>query len=227
MTRKNRYVRRAHLSAPQFRALLRLFALDLEATKVAALTGLNRNTVNRYFLALRGRIAQACEQEVPLRGTVEVDESYFGPRRVRGKRGRGAGSKTIVFGLFKRHGKVYTEIVSDATKRTLQAIVRGKVDSRSVIHSDRWRGYDGLVDMGSRKHHRVQHGEGVFALRRGIHINGIESFWGTAKTRLAKRRGIRPHLFYLHLKECEFRFNHRQDNLYRVLLEMLRKDPLN
>jgi transposase-like protein len=227
MTRKNRYVYRAHVSTAQFRHLLRLFALDLEATKVAALTGLNRNTVNRYFLAIRGRIAQACEQEAPLRGTVEVDESYFGPRRVKGKRGRGAGSKTIVFGLFKRNGKVYTEIVPDATKRTLQAIVRGKVDSRSIIHSDSWRGYDGLVDMGYRKHHRVHHGEGVFALRRGIHINGIESFWGTAKTRLAKRRGIRPHLFYLHLKECEFRFNHRHENLYAVLVQMLKNDPLN
>lgn len=196
MTRKNRYVRREHLSAAQFRSLLCLFALGLEATKVAALTGLNRNTVNRYFLAIRGRIAQACEQEAPLRGTVEVNESYFGPRRVKGKRGRSAGSKTIVFGLFKRNGKVYTEIVPDASTRTPQTIVRGKVDSRSVIHSDSWRGYDGLVGMGSRKHHCVQHGEGVFALRRGIHINGIESFWGTAKTRLAKRRGIRPHLFY-------------------------------
>ncbi|MBM4121115.1 MAG: IS1595 family transposase, partial [Nitrospira sp.] len=38
---------------------------------------------------------------------------------------------------------------------------------------------------------------------------------------------IRPHLFYLHLKECEFRFNHRQSNLYQLLLEMLRQDPLN
>jgi len=191
------------------------------------LTGLNRNTVNRYFMALRQRIARACEQEAPLRGTVEVDESYFGPRRVKGKRGRGAGCKTIVFGIFKRNGKVYTEIVPDAKKRTLQAILRGKVARRSIIHSDGWRGYDGLVDVGYRKHHRVRHADNVFALGSGIHINGIESFWGTAKTRLAKRRGIRPHLFYLHLKECEFRFNYRHGNLYNKLLEMLRQDPLN
>jgi transposase-like protein len=105
--------------------------------------------------------------------------------------------------------------------------VRGNVDSRSIIHSDGWRGYDGLVDMGYRKHRRVLHGTNEFARGRGIHINGIESFWGTAKTRLAKRRGIRPHLFSLHLKECEFRFNHRHENLYTVLLKMFRKDPLN
>jgi transposase-like protein len=39
-------------------------------------------------------------------GQIEVDESYFGARRVRGKRGRGARGKTIVFGLFKRASKV-------------------------------------------------------------------------------------------------------------------------
>jgi len=108
MTRKNRYVHRAHISGTQFRDLVRLFALDLEATKVAVLTGLNRNTVNRYFQAIRQRIARVCEQTAPWRGTVEVDEAYFGPRRVKGKRGRGAGSKTVVFGIFKRNGHVST-----------------------------------------------------------------------------------------------------------------------
>ena len=227
MAQKNRYVHHAHISNARFREVVRLFALDLEATKVAVLTGLNRNTVNRYFLALRQRMAQVCERAAPWRGTVEVDESYFGPRRVKGKRGRGAGSKTIVFGIFKRNGKVYTEIVPDASKPTLQAILRGRVARHSIIHSDGWRGYAGLVDVGYRKHHRVLHGANEFARGRGVHINGIESFWGTAKTRLAKRRGIRPERFYLHLKECEFRFNHRHDNLYQLLLEMLKKDPLN
>jgi transposase-like protein len=52
-----------------------------------------------------------------------VDESYFGARRVRGKRGCGALGKTIVFGLLKRGDKVYTEIVSDCSAATLQSIV--------------------------------------------------------------------------------------------------------
>ncbi|MBT4258756.1 MAG: IS1595 family transposase, partial [Nitrospina sp.] len=33
--------------------------------------------------------------------------------------------------------------------------------------------------------------------------------------------------FYLHLKECEFRFNHRGQNLYKLLLKIIRKSPLN
>src|SRR5215472_3372545 len=69
--------------------------------------------------------ASASHERVNRRRPCVVDESYFGPRRVKGKRGRGAGSKTIVFGIYKRNGKVCTEIVPDATKHTLQAILRG------------------------------------------------------------------------------------------------------
>ena len=75
-----------------------------------------------------------CEQASPLSGEVEVDESYFGAQRVRGKRGRGASGKTIVFGILKREGNVYTEIVPDASKRQLQQVIRGKVDVSSIIH---------------------------------------------------------------------------------------------
>ncbi|OGV52176.1 MAG: hypothetical protein A2X49_05880 [Lentisphaerae bacterium GWF2_52_8] len=58
------------------------------------------------------------------------------------------------------------------------------------------------------------------------HINGIESFWGVAKTRLSKFKGIHKSTFYLHLKECEFRFNHRNDDLYRLLLNLINKRQL-
>ncbi len=148
MKGKNKYARRSRISEAKLRQLIKLFALDLEATKISQLTNLNRNSVNRYLMEIRKRIAEHCEEQLKLSGVVEVDESYFGARRVRGKRGRGAGHKTIVFGIFKRNGHVYTEIIPDARKATLQAVIRGKVTSESVIHSDGWRGYDGLVDLG-------------------------------------------------------------------------------
>jgi len=62
-------------------------------------------------------------------GEVEGDESSFGARRVRGKKGRGAGGKTIVFGILEQQGKVYTGIVPDASKKPLQAVIRGQVGS--------------------------------------------------------------------------------------------------
>ena len=222
---KNRYAKRSKISEAKIRDLIRLFALNLDATQIAVLTSLNRNTVNRFLKALRKRIALYCEEQSPLSGEIEVDESYFGSRRVKGKRGRGAFGKTIVFGLFKRNGKVYTEIVPDCSKETLQGIIRGKVALESVIYSDGWRGYNGLVDVGYGKHLRVDHGKDQFVVGPA-HINGIEGFWGFAKSRLTRFRGTCPSTFYLHLKECEFRFNHRNQDLYKLILKMVGEKPL-
>ena len=226
LTARNRYVARSHLSEAKVRQIVRLVALDLEATKVAQITGVSRRTVNRLCHALRVRMAQECEAHAPIRGTVELDESYFGRRRIRGKRGRGAGGKTVVFGIFKRNGRVYTQIVPDAKQATLRAVIRGRVALASVLHSDGWIGYDGLVDLGYRKHFRVEHRDSVFVSRRGVHINGIESFWSFSKRRLAKFNGIPNASFPAFLKECEFRFNNRHGDLYRTMLRSLRRNPL-
>ena len=225
MINKNRYYCRSRISEAKFRQLVQCFALDFTATSTAKLIGISVRSVNSIYLKIRQRVADACEIASPLKGAVEVDESYFGARRVRGKRGRGAYGKTIVFGLLKRQGKVYTEIVPNCSKATLQGVIRGHVEPATVIHSDGWRGYDGLVDIGFDKHFRVNHGENEFA-NGERHINGIESFWSYAKRRLAKFNGIPKHTFYLHLKETEYRFNHRRDNLYLELLKLLRLNPL-
>ena len=168
--------------------------------------------MNRYLLPIRERIAHFCETQSPFGGEVEVDESYFGAYCIKGKRGRGAYGKTIVFGLFQRNGHVYTELVPNCRKATLQAIIRGKVALDGVVYSDGWRGYNGLVDVGYGKHLRVDQSQDEF-VRGRAHVNGIEGFWGYAKARLVRFRGINKRTFYLHGKECEFRFNHRGQNL--------------
>ena len=225
MVTKNRYYRRSRIAEKKFRQLIRCYVMDFTATDTAEMIGVSVRSVNSIYLKLRARLAESCELASPLQGAVEVDESYFGARRVRGKRGRGAYGKAIVFGVLKREGKVYTEIVPDCSKPTLQAIIRGHVEISTVIHSDGWRGYDGLVDIGFDKHFRVNHGNNEFASGER-HINGIESFWSDAKRRLAKFNGVAKHTFYLHLKETEFRFNHRRDNLYLEVLKLLRNNPL-
>ena len=222
----NKYVYHAKISEAKFRDLLKMFAADLTAVQTTQLTGLNRKTVNRLYSAIRRRIAEYSIENSPFKGEIEADESYFGARRVKGKRGRGASGKTVVFGLFKRGDNVYTEIVPDAKAQTLQEIIRGQADIESVIHTDGWRGYDGLVDLGYEKHFRVNHGDNEFPQGQGNHINGIESFWSVAKHRFAKFRGIPRDQLEIFLKETEFRFNHRNENLYKVLLPWFRRFPL-
>jgi len=226
-SKKNRYADKTHLTEYKLKQIIKCFSFDLDAQKTSQMTNINRNTVNRFFMLLRERIAEICEKESPFpKGIYEIDESYFGPRRVKGMRGRGAAKKTPVFGILKRGGKVYTEIVPDCSRDTLLGIIRGKVDIESVIHSDSWRSYDGLVDFGYEKHFRVNHGNNEFALKSN-HINGIESFWSYAKHRLIKFNGIAKHTFYLHLKECQWRFNLRNEDLYDIILRELRMRPLN
>jgi transposase len=158
-------------------------------------------------------------------GEIEIDESYFGAKRVRGKRGRGAGGKTKVFGMKKRGDRVYTQIVNNCSAAELVPIIKRLAPSDSTIYSDEWKTYDGLVNAGYKKHYHVKHSDDVFANGRA-HVNGIENFWGVAKSRLSKARGVKSSKFNLHLKETEWRFNHRYENIYNLLLNRLRKSPL-
>jgi hypothetical protein len=41
--------------------------------------------------------------------------------------------------------------------------IRDKASIDSVIHSDGWKGYNGIVDFGYKKHFRVHHGKNKFA----------------------------------------------------------------
>lgn len=209
------------LSTFKIKRIILTFCVDIVASKASWLLGLNRNTINQYYYEFRRAIyAHQMKQFTKIIGQAEVDESYFGGRRKRGfrgklKRGRGT-QKQPVFGVFKRNGHVYTEIVPNCKKPTLQAIIRGRVDLSAVIYSDKWRGYDGLVDVGYDKHYRVNHGENEFSKGQGIHINGIENFWSFTKRRLAKFNGVKKH-FDLHLKECEWRYGR---NLATLQIEL-------
>ena len=107
MVMKNRYSKSSKLSEGQIRSVVQCLAADLTAVQTAQICGLKRNTVNRIYRGLRERIFVHCEMRRPFFGIVDVAESFFGARRVKGNRGRGSHGKTVVFGIFERAGKVY------------------------------------------------------------------------------------------------------------------------
>ena len=217
------------ISKRKVQQILRCFAEDLSATQTARLVGVNRNTANRWYMSFRVRIAEYQEEQARRSsGEFELDESYFGgvKKKIhadeRRKRGRGVENKVPVFGIKKRDdGTVYTQIIENASKSTLLPIVKRLIRQKdSIVYTDKWRGYDGLVFDGY-KHCRVNHSR-RYSNRKGVHINGIENFWGFAKRRLSKFHGISRHTFYLHIKECEFRYNNRGAILKR-LRKIMRK----
>ena len=221
----NVYKKHSRISSSKFREVLRLFLLDIEATKVSAITNISRQSINRIFRYIRLIIAKECEKNVILEvGEIELDESYFGAKRVKGKRGRGASGKIPVFGLLKRNGKLYTKIIQNCSVSEIMPIIEELADKNSNVFTDGFKVYDGLVDYGYKQHFRVKHSANQFADGRN-HINGIENFWGLCKVRLAKFRGMNRDTFYLHLKECEFRYNNRNKTYkecYKYMLKLIR-----
>jgi len=196
--------------------ILRCFCVDIPATKTAVLLGYNRKTIDRYFNIFREHILEHQHRALmPFAGEVGLDESYFGARRVRGKRGRGAAGKTPVFGVLKRGGQVFLTVVGSCSKEELMPIIQGKILENATIYTDGWGAYDGLIVNGY-DHYRVFHSRDEFA-RGKCHVNGIESFWSYAKRRLAKFNGIASAKFVLHLKECEFRFNNGERDVFDIL----------
>ena len=148
--------------------------------------GLSRYNKKRIYRVMRDNGLLLPKSGIFKTGEVEMDESYFGARRVRGLRGRGARGKTIVFGLRKRKGKVYTQVIKNCSKKEIIPLIRKKISKSAIVYTDGFKTYDGLVDMGYKRHYRVHHGKNEFSKKQGKiknHINGIENFWGLAKVR--------------------------------------------
>jgi transposase-like protein len=226
MKAKTTYRKKSRIWEAKIRDLVRCFSHDLTANEAEEFLGLNNKTVQDWYRYIRKALAWYSEIEFrdKLEWEIEADESYFWPTRVRWKRDRWAGMKTIVFGLLKRNWRVYTEIIPDAKARSIMPIIRWRVKEWSEINTDGWWAYDGLVDVWFDKHYRVHHWANEFA-RWKQHINWIESFWIFAKRRLSKFNGIKKEMFYYHLKESEFRYNCRimKEDVYKKILKILRK----
>lgn len=225
MTTKNPYRKSSHLSMWLTRKIIHYFSEDLTATKTSKLLGIERNTINSWYNYMRQAIYWDClARDKEVRDwIIEIDESYFWPKRIRWKRWRWAGGKVKVLWLLKRQWKVFVQIVPDCSAKSLMPIIRWKIGVDSTVNTDGRKAYDGLVDLWYEKHRRVHHGNNEFA-RGKQHINGIESFWSYTKRRLAKFNWVNNEKFALHLKECEFRFNCRlqNENMYKQLLKILR-----
>jgi len=199
-------VTRCRLSKKTQNRLLEFFILEVTARSAADILGIQPNSAALFYRKIRQVIAFHVAQEAAdvFNGEVEIDESYFGGVR-KGKRGRGAAGKVVVFGMLKRHSKVFTVVVENTKTKTLMNEIARKIKPDSVVYTDAYHSYDAL-DVSEFHHHRINHSD-VFVDEKN-HINGIENFWNQAKRVLRKYNGIDKKYFHLFLKECEFRFNY-------------------
>ena len=196
--------------------ILYYFYLEISARKTAKELKLNYKTIQDRFMQFRKLIAEHCNKEArKLNGEIELDESYFGGKR-KGQRGRGANNKTIVFGILERKGKIHTKIVENVSAETLMNEIKNKTNKGSVFYTDGWKSYASLRQYG--KHNIIDHDKEL--VNNHNHINGIEGFWSFAKERFHKYHGISKTNYPFYVKEMEFRFNHRNENIYKLLVDI-------
>ena len=81
---KNKYIIRSRISEAEFREILKYFAEDIEASKISNLTKISEATLCKTFREIRILMSKECEKISKFSGEIEIDESYFGSKRVRG-----------------------------------------------------------------------------------------------------------------------------------------------
>ncbi len=127
--------------------------------------------------------------------------------------------KSVVFGLLERENLVYTKVVESISADELMQHIQAKTQKGAVYYTDAFRGYQSLKRYG--KHHTINHSK-TFVSRRRVknHINRIEGSWSYAKRTLYHYRGVSKYHFPIYLKEIEYRFNHRTENLFKRFVKI-------
>ena len=152
------------------------------------------------------------QDDEPLTGEVEADETYIGGRRRNTKRGRPGhdSHKVPVFGMVQRSGRVKVMTVPNVKRATLLPQVVKHVIPASTMYTDELRSYDRLARAGYG-HKRINHSEQVY-VSGDVHVNTIEGFWSLTKRGIG---GVYHSVSAKHLQgylnEYAWRYNHRDD----------------
>jgi transposase len=214
-----RWIDRLNFSYKDWLWAIKLFELELSARKIGEQIGVSYPTALKAATIIRLSLLEGSPDPDLLGGEIELDESYFGGRR-KGKRGRGAAAKVPVFGILERDGVVKVEAVKDVTAKTLLSLTIKTVRRGAIVYTDKYRSYDSLMFCGYR-HLKIDHGKKFSSGK--VYINGIEGFWSYAKERLIKHHGVSKEKFPLYLKEMEFRYNHRGEDIFSLIAKNLVK----
>ena len=157
------------------------------------------------------------ENQMSLKGIVQIDETLFGGKAKGGKRGWGAAKKTCLFGMIERDGRVKVTAVPNRKNPTLIPIIMQNINVGTMIHTDEYKGYGKLTALGYQ-HQSVIHSK--FQWKRGdCHTNNIEGYWSNLKKSIfGTHTYVSPKHLQNYLNEFDFRHNYRKEKIFDRML---------
>jgi len=179
---------------------------SLSANQIHRMIGVTYKTA--WFMCHRIRLAMTPQPwaEVKLKGTVEVDETFIGPKAKR---------KTPVVALVQRQGLARVKVIASVTQKNLGAALSEGVSQEAVVNTDEHPGYKNPLKHW-KEHQTVNHSRGEYQRRNPdgsrASTNTAESFFSLLKRALI---GAWHHISREHLSryanEFAFRWNTRHD----------------
>jgi transposase len=207
-----------NISFKQWLWLIKLFELEISARKIADQVRLSYPTVLKAATLLRTAIlVNDGDVDELLQEGLEMNDICFG-KEYEKKRRNNSDRRIPVIGILKKDGMVRVKyIMCDDVEFRLQKIIKNnKIEP--FVFDMRLQNYDYLMCC-DYKSLKVVHGRPALSSRCGM--DGLESFLSFAKERLRKFHGISKERFLLYIKEMEFRYNHRQDDLFILFVQNL------
>ena len=224
---KNRFYKHSKLDEQRFRMILELFSRDITAVECARQTGVNVRSVNSIYLKLRDRIGQWCEANASGTPGLHASRAKTLPAdQADEQAGNGETADGNVSAYLDSANDgvigVYLYLMED---QVYCALMNGSGLGEPVIEEGQWCEYPVGIDV--RRDMRLKIKNSTY---QSAHVAGdierIESFGHFLRLRLTKFKGLRRAKFYFHLKESEYRYNNRGQDLNNLLLGMLGETPI-
>lgn len=207
-----------HLPDRKCQEILELFCDDLTATQIADVSGVSRVTVNNYFRLIRSVIAAFCESRFPpehhsglfmnIDDTVETRTATHD-------------TASGYYGFHLHKGKVATSWIRGICNESMEQLLKVKNNVATGNGNSKliFEGYHAIADFNDWRLYWLSDINSSSSLT-GV-LPEITAFWKHAKSRLQKFRGMNKNTLYLHIKECEFRYNFRNEEIMTVLKEII------
>ncbi len=196
----------------------------ISAKQIEREVGVTYKTAWRMFKQIRSMLA---EDNGPLKGTVEIDETFVGgkPRYRQPRKGRRPASdptaKKPVVGMVERGGNVKAWVTEDVKTKTIRPLMEAHILPASMVFTDDAQQY-GSVRRSGYQHRRINHSARVY-VDGDIHTNTIEGFWALLKTGIVgTHHAVGAAYLQSYVNEYTFRYNHRKDAqpMFRTMLAL-------